>query len=216
MNVNLKTTQILEPLYEKFNLHEQVLEMHGHEAPRTFLKGKDTIDGIIVSRTLQCAACGYLSPDQSAGDHLLVLWADFSCASVFGDSINQPTKKRRWRLQLSDPRVVARYLEQLNNSITLSNNLSNRIEALFQIALTNPSDLDPQRFHGSLVDLYSCMEQAEAHCRQYKARNLDWSTLLCKHQLTIAYWEAVIRWKQGQGIDRSYLKTIQLFRIDGI
>ena len=214
MNVNLKKTKIFDELYDKFNLHEQILDMHGSEAPRTFIKGKDTIDGIIVSRTLQCTACGYLSPDQSAGDHL-VLWADFSRASVFGDLLNQSTKKEGRRLQLSDPRVVAKYLEQLHKSINLAN-LINRVEALYQIALAKPTDLDPQRFHGILVDLHNSMEYAESHCRHYKAGNLDWSTILRKHQLTIAYWEAVVRWKQGQGIDRRYLQTIQLFRLDGI
>ena len=214
MNLDLKRSQILEPLMENFNLHEAILEMHGLDGPRTYIRGQRTIDCILASRTLQITGCGYLSPPQSPGDHL-VLWIDLSCASALGETNTRSQAKEGRKLQLQDPRVVDKYLDNLRKA-TQKDNLENRIDALFQAATDDPVNVDQERYHGILVDVERCMRHSEEHCRKIRAGNLDWSTVLRNHQLTIAYWKMVIRWKQGFRIDRRYLNTAQLCRIDGI
>ena len=214
MNLDLKRSPLLQPFMESFNLQESILDMHGLDGPRTYVRGKTTIDCIIASRTLQVTGCGYLSPPQSPGDHL-VLWIDLSCASALGETNTQSTQKEGRKLQLQDPRVVSKYLENLNKASD-KENLEHRIEALFQAVVTDPVNIDEERFHGILEDFRICMTYSEDHCRKINAGNLDWSTALRNHQYTIAYWKMVIRWKQGFHIDRRFLQTAQLCRLDGI
>ena len=213
MNLNIKSGQ-LDHLYRAFNLYETILEMHGREGPRTYIGGSTTLDCIICSRTLQVTGCGYLGPEQCIGDHL-VLWADFTLASALGEVSPQVPRAAGRKLQLSDPRVVKKYLENLNQKVK-EDNLFQRVDAMFHAAVADPMEVDPERFQGIVEDLCANTVFAEEHCRKIKAGKVEWSDTLRRHQMTIAYWEAVINWKRGLGINRRHLETIQLFRLDDI
>ena len=110
MNLDIKSGK-LDHLYRAFNLYETILDQHGRNGPRTYIGGTKTLDCIICSRTLEVTGCGYLSPDQSIGDHL-VLWADFSLASALGEVTPQVPRASGRKLQLNDPKLVAKYLEK--------------------------------------------------------------------------------------------------------
>ena len=204
----------LDEFYNDLQLHEIILHHHGPGGPRTYLRGSTKVDGLIMSRTLHCTACGYLAPDASIGDHLIT-WADITYASSLGhvDPIF-PTKNAR-KLQLEDPRVVDRYIARLKSEVKKSR-LQIRAENIYLDAVDKPTEVDPDLFDAILWDLLKCMDVAEKHCRSFKTGAVEWSAELGKHIFTVQFWSMVVCRKQGKRIDSRYLHFLSTYRMDDV
>ena len=69
-NLNLETTRTpWKEIAEEFELKDAIRETHGDKGPSTWRMGKKQINAILVTRSLQITACGYLPIARSVGDH---------------------------------------------------------------------------------------------------------------------------------------------------
>ena len=214
LNMDLYST-VLDEFYEALNLQETFIHHHGKDGPRTFLTaGSRKVDAIIHSNTLQVTACGYLAAEWSIGDHRILI-ADFTYVSTFGHAQPaSPTKTAR-RLQLSDPRVVDKYLAELRK-LFKENRIHIRAENLFIQASEDPLNIDAEAFDSVLWDLHQCTEIAESKCRKFKTGGVEYSDVIGKYSFTIKFWINVVKSKQGKSINRRHQAFLDMFRMDPI
>ena len=99
------TSSTWRQIIEEFDLKDVIRETHGNGGPSTWALGRQQIDAILITRSLQVKACGYLPFTQSVGDHR-TLWVDLPHESILGHQTPRfPTTTAR-KLKTRDPRVV--------------------------------------------------------------------------------------------------------------
>ena len=160
--------------FENRNLYPSTVGRHDSEtAPATFNGGRDPIDEIFVSTSLHIKASGFLEHGASEGDHRPV-WVDISKESALGDNFPDLPLYQARRLKCSDPRVVKKYLKNLNEFYERKGVYAKCIE-LFN-NFSKPLSREQAKLYEE-IDLlrYQGMLQAEKKCRKLRMGQNKWS-----------------------------------------
>ena len=155
--------------------------------PITHTRSKsEAIDRVFVSPHLQMAKGGFLSFSKLMSDHR-GLWMDIPKILLFGYNppLSQTFSARR--LQLEDPRVVKRYLDQLFYYMT-ETNLFHRMERIYSTSVYPLPTWAAQEYEEIDKEVCRYMYAAEKSCRKLKAGSIQWSPTYQKACVTLEYW----------------------------
>ena len=222
------TGENLKSWMKTFGLTEAITSMHGDSAPPTYHRGSHAIDGIYISSSIKVNRAGYLGFGMIPGDHRGI-WMDISQRHILGYKMADiPTAQAR-RLKLDDPRVVARYQEQLD--IYLSRNkLYSRLRRLRNDIVIG-DDLTPEQakeYEALDIIREKGMKLAARKCRKLRMGGKRWSPALQEARNTILFWtlirrrlkkckvgaRQILRLKKKLGIKRS--TNLSLTEVDKI
>ena len=162
---------------------------HGNDAPPTYNRGSEPIDGIFVSPCLaHSAKCGYLSfGDAPLNCDHRTLWLDIPKDVVFGCNVQTP-QSIPTRLKCIDPRIVKKHNEIYNKFLN-EHNLFSRASCLQQQVDNGPTtpaiikewnEIDKLRIKG--------LKKAGRNCRKLRMGNLPWSPALGKARIRVHGW----------------------------
>jgi len=165
------TTSPWKEIADEFDLKDAIRDAHGNRGPSTWAFGQSQIDAILVTRSLQVNACGYLPYTQAVGDHRTI-WVDLPHESILGHRTPRfPTKSAR-RLTTRDPRVTKKYLTHLKWKFR-AKDVGNRVEDIYQQAIENPEQLNREETNRIFQYIQEIMEEAEAGCRKFKTGPIE-------------------------------------------
>ena len=89
------TSQSMRGFMSVYGLQEAITYVHGNDPPATYHRGKDSIDGIFVSRNFLGIQGGYLEYGDAPGDHRGI-WVDIPHTTLLGHKMpNVPPKQIR-------------------------------------------------------------------------------------------------------------------------
>jgi hypothetical protein len=95
------------------NMRDIIQERHGeNDAPHTYKFGKDPIDGIFATPSVQCVGAGYAGFDEGVqsrrSDHRC-LWFDVEIATAFGHIMPPILRPPTRRVKCNDPRIMKHF-----------------------------------------------------------------------------------------------------------
>ena len=171
-NNNVTSKQFLKP-FEQRGLIPVISTRFGNNLPATYNHGSYAIDEIFVSPTLHVHKAGYLEHGSNLSDHR-PLWVDISKTSMLGvKSSLKPTYAAR-KLKTNDPRVVNKYLNDLN-SLLIKDNLYERTSGLMNQIDEKLTDAQQKEYEQIDKLKTDAMREAEKHCRKLKMGEVCWS-----------------------------------------
>ena len=177
-------------------------------APPTHQRGSRPIDGVFLSSVLPSSPSGYLPFGSAVGDHRPI-WLDLDVRTLFRSGTpdsSHPLVARR--LQCSDPRVVARYNQVLNDHYA-QHNIPHRTFRLEQLASSGQwtpqcamewEALDQLRVEG--------IKTADARCRRLRTGHIPWSPVLSVALLTHRLWDRLWARSLGHKVSWSFLSRL--------
>ena len=158
---------------------------HG-SCPRTCKRSQNApIDCVFASPNIKCQKGGFLSFSKLVSDHRGV-WCDIPANLIFGYNPPQVTHPNARRLLLSDPRVKSKYIQYVQDHLSLAD-----IRAMNMIHSHASYPLSPlfAEEYERLDTLSSkIMDKAEKNCRRFKMGNTPWSPTYKTTMLTFEYW----------------------------
>ena len=191
-NEDVTSPQIQEWL-ELVGLKDLILPSHDSTPPPTYQRGRDTIDGIFGSKSINSFRSGFLGFGDIPGDHR-ALWVDIPNTGILGYKMKDIPRHTARRLKLEDPRVVERY-NTLLHTYFKDHDLYNRVKTLeksfvaesrWTPQLTQDYDeIDKIRENGMLY--------AEKKCRKLRMGGVAWSPVIQKARNTILFWTLLQR-----------------------
>ena len=174
-NKDVRSDKFLKAFQDR-DLQPAITGRHGREGPETYNKGKNPIDEIFVSPTIQVTEGGYLEHGQSAGDHRPI-WIEVEINSMLGGNTPELPSFQARKLKCHDPRIVDRYntalykyLRDHNYFIRLDRLYNNLPSQMSEEQQLEYESLDQIRERGMLV--------AENKCRRLKMGARKWSPTL--------------------------------------
>ena len=178
---------------ELLGLKDAIGPSHEGKSPPTYHRGQDTIDGILLSKSLNTSSSGFLGFGAIPGDHRC-LWIDISNQHVMGYKMNDIPKHKARRLKLDDPRVVDKYLRILDACFK-TDELNKRLTDLR--AICESASRTPQWIAAEYNKLdtlrESGMTYAEKKCRKLRMGGVVWSPVIQTARDTILFWTLLTR-----------------------
>ncbi len=179
--------------------------------PASYFRGKNRIDYILVTPRLQNAVLRTGSlPLYSLfqGDHR-PYYVDFDAAIAFADNAYEISRPRGRGLQLKDPRVVAKYVETLNDQLSY-HNLKEKVYTLQEAA----EDL---HWTATLTDEYQntdtliteAMLYAERKAGRTYSTKFDWSPALTQAVQEFRFWKFKLKLHKGLHVSLTVLQHYQ-------
>jgi hypothetical protein len=165
---------------EEIGLVELITLRHGHEGPATFLGGSKPIDGIFVTGTLTQSTCGYTA----VGSDHYAMWMDIKYEVAWGQTMQDIVKPQARRLKCTDPRIVNRYNEALDNECK-ERNLYERANALKAKVPDEWNAETEQEWEDIDDDIREATTIAEKTCRKLKMGEIQWTPELAQIRLDI-------------------------------
>ena len=196
-NEDIRKEEVLKE-FRKRQLVPATYEKHGPNLPATHNTGKDPIDEIFVSSTLQVEKCGYLEHGQLVGDHRPV-WVEITKNSMLGSKLPPLTTFSARRLKCNDPRLVTRYNKKLDELFN-ENGIYNRASKLLKKFCVPLSQAQQEEYEKIDKIRCSCMLKAEKYCRKLRMGKVDWSPQIQKARDTIKYFTLTLRRKKGRHV----------------
>jgi hypothetical protein len=201
-NTDVREEKFLQP-FRMRNLVASITSIHGVNCPGTYSGGKNPIDEIFCSRSLNVKSAGYLAHGQSTGDHRPI-WVDITKKSLLGLQLAKLPSFNARRLKCQDPRVVSRYNSVLEKFLT-THGVYNRIYNLFH-NFSTPLTLDQEIEFEKLDRLREQgMMLAEKKCRKLRMGGLRWSPMLQAARLTILYYKLTLAKRTDRNISSRFL-----------
>lgn len=183
------------------NVHQS--HLNSQWLPNTQERGTVQIDYIFASPSIEIKRCGFLPFGVIPSDHR-GLWVDFSTNSLLGLLPPKIQTMQARRLKLVDPRIVNRYQETLINLVE-SQDLSNRIEKLFQVPQEAWTNSETQEYQDISKQYREYMILAEKGCRRIFKGKHSWSPEFDLARKKYFLWSLIIRQIKGQKVQ---VKTI--------
>jgi hypothetical protein len=175
------------------------LQHNQSQYPATYIRGRNRIDGIFVSREIaHCVMRSGLTPFHTffGGDHRGV-YVDFSAALLFKSNTYELVRQQGRGLQLKDPRKVASYISALHEQLKYHKVLR-KYEKLSEIPVgvwTNAETIKYERL--DRIAVQSALYAEKTVARRYSTR-YQWSPALLK--LVYVFRYARLRLKEAKGI----------------
>ncbi len=184
--------------FSDLGLRHLIFSRHNHtSAPPTYYRntGNTAIDGIWASPSLDLLRGGYLEKGDFPGDHRPI-WFEVSYAQAFGRSLPPIWRPQARRLQLRDPRCVARYQKSMKQ-LTRSKRITHR---QYLLESTIGPTMTPSQLHESNSidrDLQKCQEESERKCRKLRMGNVQFSDATSIPRLQVAFWKLTLSRRRG-------------------
>ena len=196
---NLEVTSgPLPAMFARNHMHNMVFCLHDPaDFPSTSDKAtvnKRTVDGIFGTANLIPIRAGYLELGEFLGNHHPI-WFDVSYQNALGHRPPKFDLPSMRRLQLHDPKCVARYTAELKKRL-LQHRIPARLFALERSVLANPDDsLTPEQAkEANAIDNLrtQCMKGAEKKCRKLRTGKVPYSPKVAMIGSEIRYWDAIL------------------------
>ena len=186
----------------QLGLQETVIAQHGNEAPATYKRGANPIDGLYVSRSLRGLKCGYL-PFHEQFDHRM-LWIDIPFSIAFGHNISETVRVSARRLKCEDPRIVKKYQDCLKVYLSRYNMLE---EARWlQSRATFPCTRQHEIEYNLLDSIrLEAMMEADRRCRKLPMGAIPYTPAYSAVRTLIELWTLVIKKLSGKNVDSRFL-----------
>ena len=175
------------------------LQHNRDQYPATYIRGRDRIDGIFVSRQIVHSVLrSGLTPFHSlfGGDHRGV-YVDFSASLLFKSNTYEIARPQGRGLQLKDPRKVSAYISALHKQLKY-HKVIRKHEKLSEIPVGDwtPSDTIKYERLDTIV-VQSALFAEKSIARRYSTK-YQWSPALLKEVYVFRY--ARLRLKAAKGI----------------
>ena len=155
--------------------------------PITYSRSSDAaIDRIFTSPHLHISKGGFLSFSKLMSDHRGV-WIDIPKLLIFGYNPPEIKTYNARKLQLEDPRVKKKYLDNLFNLMSQSK-LFLRMEQVHRAATYPLPKWAADTYEEIDKEVCSLMYTAEKNCRKIHAGTIKWSPQYQKACITLEYW----------------------------
>jgi hypothetical protein len=197
--------------FEDMGMRELLLDLHGTNAPNTYIDGVHPIDGVFGTQNIQILAGGYT--DFTGGiktDHRM-LWIDLRTASVLGTDEIPLWKPLARRLKCNDPRLVDRF-NHLRKVHAEQNSLKQKIAEVRLIIDRLPTVLSPE-ITAALEEIDVLRTKgilwADKHCRKLKMGQVPWSPAIQQCMNRIKYYNACrLKLEYGRNVNSRTLATL--------
>jgi len=190
-------------------LVEAITYLNQAPAPPTYQRGSRPIDGIFLAPQLLIAAAGgYLAfGDAIPSDHRAI-WLDLHFPEICPPHPESYVKPKARRLQCKDPRIVARYNEELL-SILNTHHITTRVLQLQRQADRPGALRRSQKQELNAIDhiLTEAKHAAEKHCRKFKSGHVQWSPPVTSAINKILFWKGILKRETGGKVGLTVLNT---------
>ena len=177
---------------KRLGLIDPIETRHGTDSPGTFNKGNRRLDSFLVSAYLQYDKCGFLPFGMLSGDHRGI-YLDVKMNSFIGYRAPPVPSHKARRLQLQDPRILARYQEVLDSILEKEQIYRQvlQLESTIQRTGFTPS---VERQYEKIASIHDkAMATAERKCRKLRMGGREWSPILQHARDEILLWTLVKR-----------------------
>ena len=179
-----------------------------------YQRGKNKIDGIFISHSIEINQCGYLPFDYFPSDHR-GLWIDINYTKKVGFLTDKSVRPNARRLKTNDVQVVRKW-QQIYSDYLEEHGLIRRqfkLESSIQGRTLIPSQI---KEYNTVVRLRTDgMRRAENKCRKLKMGNVPFSPILELDRKKISLWNAVKKKKLGcKSSTRNIIRLGNLVGID--
>ena len=193
----------------KLGLVEAITYLNSAPVPPTYQRGSRPIDGIFIApQLLTTAAGGYLAfGDAIPSDHRAI-WLDLHLPEICPPHPERHIKPTARRLQCKDPRIVARYNDELLNIIQ-SHNITQRVLQLQSQAVRSGNLRRSHKQELNALDrlLTDAKHAAEKHCRKFKSGQVQWSPPVTSAINKILFWKGILKRETGGKVGLTVLGT---------
>ena len=168
----------LQAWINNLELTESIITRHAlWQEVSTYQRGKNKIDGIFISHSIEINQCGYLPFDYFSSDQR-GLWIDINYTKVFGFLTDKSVRPNARRLKTNDVHVVWKW-QQIYSDYLEEYELIRRqfkLEYSIQGRILAPSQI---KEYNTIVRLRTDrMRRAENKCRKLKIGNVPFSPIL--------------------------------------
>jgi exonuclease III len=199
------TSNAITQFFHNLHMTNMIFSRHSPaHAPSTYQRNSQqvSVDGIWCTENIQALNAGYLSWDESPGDHR-VLWVDIPFSQLFGHSPPPVWRPQFRKLQLRDPNCVMKY-NTLLLQLLLDHDLIRRqflLEATLQSHPMTPTLL--QECHDIDRLTTQCQLQAEKKCRKMRMGAIDFSLATAIPRYKIQFWRLALLRRSNPHLVRS-------------
>ena len=173
-NENVQTGFMCKQMGEEdIDMVEAVHDQVPGPGPKTWFRGKESIDGIWVSRALEIIGASYLPFHADLGDHRPVM-LDLTVRSVLGGKLQKLTPPAARRLNSKVKRVRVAYIARLEK-LFKGNNIYERLLEIDKHAEYPLSDEAAKALEAIDRLVTSLMLQAEKGCQKLQANHYKFS-----------------------------------------
>jgi exonuclease III len=201
-NTDIRDEEFLQKFQER-KIIPSIISRHGKKGPETYHRGSVPIDEIFISKNISITKCGYLQHGINCSDHRAI-WIDLNKISVLGSKLPDIPYYQARRLKCQDPRVVKKYLTELDKHM-MKHNAYERLQLLYQQA-TNPLSQEAKVEYEKLDKIREIgMIKSEKKCRKLRMGNIRWSPELQKARDRIEYFKASLSRAKGSKVSARFL-----------
>jgi hypothetical protein len=201
-NTDVRNNEFLQDFKER-KLIPSIIQRHGREGPETYQRGSVPIDEIFISKNIGVEKCGYLPHGTNCSDHRAI-WIDINKISVLGSKLPDIPYYQARRLKCQDPRVVKKYLQELDKHMR-KYNAYERIHSLHHEAIY-PITREVKEEYEKLDEIREKgMLKAEKKCRKLKMGNIKWSPEIQEARDRIEYFKASLSRAKGTNVSARFL-----------
>ena len=198
----------LTEFFATHSMHEALLDRHGDSAPATCNMGSSPIDGIWATSSLAISCGGYFNFDTGLPGNHRTLWMDITYLQALGHTQPAIIRRDARRLQLNDPRCVARYIKyrkaHAQQYQLRAKHFTNECAAEF------PSRPSANLIHDQNDALtVAGMLWAEKKCRKYRGGGVPWSPEVEASRREVLLVEALITRRKGQKVSSRYIRRME-------
>ena len=203
---NMDTRDLsLVNFFKEHGMHEVLLAKHGQSAPATCNMGSSPIDGIWATIGLEISNGGFCNFEEGLPGNHRTLWIDLTYQQAFGHRQPAITRKAARRLQMSDPRVMKKYIKY-RKAHARKHNLRRKHIATEKQA-TYPADpTSNQSYEANDAITVEGMHEAERKCRRFRGGGVPWSPVVEAGRRQIALVRALIKRREGKRISSSLIR----------
>jgi hypothetical protein len=164
LNDDIRTSRFTQEMGQ-LGLIQLLGKRHGNDnLPGSFIRGSRPLDGLYVSPLFQDCACGYLPFD--IFDHRPV-WIDIPFELAFGQVLPELDSMHPVRLNMTDPRCMAKYLKHFKKRAK-EKNLFVRGKPFWRLEPCSFTTMEAQGWEALDRDRRECHNYAMKQCRKLR------------------------------------------------
>ncbi|KAL7540242.1 hypothetical protein ACHAXR_009967, partial [Thalassiosira sp. AJA248-18] len=169
----------------------------GH-GPNTWVRGKEAIDGIWVSRSLEIIGASYLPYHADLGDHRPVM-VDITVQSLLGTNLKQFAPPAARRLNSKVKGIRPAYMDKLKK-LFQRHNILGRLNDIAKVASYPLADEAAAALEAIDKLVASLMLEAEKGCRKIRANHYEFSPQVKIWLDRCHAYRQLIRYKIGKRV----------------